>query len=352
MNRLKFRLLGLQGVIYSILLVSLPGCMPFSQTPVRSTQIVAANNLPKQKHTFASIPFEAQAQNIAQLLQQKKFSEVERIMADHIERRTSTRGGSYYPDAVLLSLFYGGIIELDQQFLQTLNQWVEASPQSSLALIVRSQFYYAYAWKARGNRYVSKTPQEAQAEYGRRLSKSIQDLTKAEEFDPSNPLLLLSILELAKDISMDREVFEEYFTAATDEIPYVFQAYQSKQIYLLPEWHGSEKELLAFVRESAASTPRGSAVPLNVIQAHRSLSKKYPSKKDYYNRKDVWAEVVQNYTRLVEDFPEAGMYAAWFAEAAAQAGKRELAQQNLKIALEREPNHSEVQRIAAQIGIQ
>ena len=149
---------------------------------------------------------------------------------------------------------------------------------------------------------------------------------------------------------MDREVFEAYFTAATDEIPYVSQAYQSKELYLLPEWHGSEKELLQFVRESAASTPRGSAVPLIVTQAHRNLSKKYPSKKDYYNRQDVWADISQNYTRLIEDFPDAGMYAAWFAEVAAQAGKNELAQQNLKIALEREPNHSEVQRIAARIG--
>lgn len=249
-------------------------------------------------------------------------------------------------------MFYGGSIKLDQTFLQTLNQWVETSPQSSLALIFRSQFYYAYAWQARGNRYIGKTPQEAQKEYRQRLSRSIQDLKKSEALDPNNPLLLLSVLELAKDIGMKQDVFEEYFTAVTDKIPYVFQAYQSKQIYLLPEWHGSEKELLEFVRESAASTPRGSAVPLNVIQAHRSLSKKYPNKKDYYNRKDVWADVVQNYTRLVEDFPEAGMYAAWFAEVAAQTGRGDLAQQNIKIALEREPNHPGVQRISAQIGSQ
>lgn len=139
---------------------------------------------------------------------------------------------------------------------------------------------------------------------------------------------------------------EPYFTKAVQTYPHFIQAYQEKAIDLQPQWGGNEQELLRFVRNAAETAPRGTAIPLIVTQSHKSLAKRSLSKRLYYNRADVWRDLETNYMRLIEDFPQAGWYALWFAETAQDAGRQEIAEQYFKLAQEREPDNPELlQRI-------
>lgn len=97
-------------------------------------------------------------------------------------------------------------------------------------------------------------------------------------------------------------------------------------------------------QNASANAPRGTAIPLIVAQAHQSLCLRYPNKRRYYNREDVWRDIEDSYMRLIEDFPQAGWYPFWFAEVAKEAGRDEVAAQYFRMAQEREPDNPQLLR--------
>jgi hypothetical protein len=349
MNRLILRSWLPQCAMAGLFLLLLPGCLPLQEVKVSSAQILTGSTQPRLKHKFATIPFETQAEEVALLLQQNRFTEIEQIIDQHIQHQTATHGGFYYPDIIFRQLFTEEIISIDSRLEQRLTQWVQTSPNSTTALITRSTFYYYYAWQARGNGYNATIPKPAKEEFLRRLALSSQDFESAYELEPDNPLVLIMALELSKFSGTTKKGFEEYFDAATARIPYMAQAYQQKMNFLRPQWHGSDLKMLNFVRQSAASAPRGSTIPLFVAHAHASIAQRNISNKTYYNRPDVWADIEASYTRLIEDFPATAIYPAQYAEVAADVGNFNLAQRMIQIAQAREPNHPVVQRISAKV---
>ena len=339
-------------VLIGLIIISTEACSLHSASKDSSSQTSLINSQRnQQQHNFAKVPFEQQAQQMIALIWDEKFPQVESLMAQLIDDQLSTRGGFYYPDAVLQTVFTTAPPATYRLLREKLNQWVARDPESVLALVVRSQFYRDRAWDARGEKLISKTPQPAREEYTRLIKLCLEDLEAAQNLNPDHPLLLLAILRVGSETGMSRQVFESYFDAITDQIPFLPQAYHSKERYLEPQWQGSEAELLSFVREASAAAPKGSVVPLIVSQAHRAneLFHRYPDRREYLNRVNVWADIEQSLTRVIEDFPKAGLYPALYAELAYFADKDDIAQTYIKIALEREPNHPEIQRIKSKI---
>lgn len=294
------------------------------------------------KSNVAKISFEEQAAIIKQLLKQNKFQKVEQILNHAIKEQTRSRGGFLYAGSVLSSLFD----KTDLSLLEPLNNWIEEYPESSLAYTVRGYFYYDYAWSIRGHRYIRKTAPEKVEEYSRLLALCANDIKQALDKNPENPLALLYVLRIGRNTNMSREVFEYYFSEANSIIPNFIRVYQEKMLYLDPNWHGSETELLNFVRITVANAPRETAMPLLLPQTHENITKKN-NRKDYYNQPRIWNEIKQSYLKLIEDFPESGMYPLWFAEMAEDAGKEIIAQRYYALALEREPQNTLIQKKVA-----
>ncbi|MGL5079182.1 MAG: hypothetical protein ACRDBG_25560, partial [Waterburya sp.] len=230
--------------------------------------------------------------------------------------------------------------DFDPNWQTYLDLWIKKSPDSSVAYLVRSTFYFNYAWELRGNRFIERTPEEAKQKFIEKMVLSINDIKKSLSLDPENPLIIANILSIGNSYSMPKENFEAYFQKAINLIPYFPDAYMAKTIYLQPQWHGSEAELLAFVRKTAKSAPQGSALPLLIITAHQGLCGYSDlNKKDYYNRPEVWQEIQTNYDRLITELPESGYYAFEYAELARKIGREDIAQYNYNVAWEREANH-------------
>jgi hypothetical protein len=228
----------------------------------------------------------------------------------------------------------------DHNWQTYLDSWIGESPDSSTAYLLRSVFYFNYAWEFRGNRYIQKTPEEAKQKFMETMILSVNDIEKALSLDPENPLIIVNLLSIGQSYSMSRETFEVYFQKAINLIPYFAEAYISKTLYLQPQWYGSTAELLAFVRETTKSAPEGSALPLSVITAHRGLCAYYDlNKKDYYNRPEVWQEIQASYERLIRELPESGYYAFEYAELARKIGREDIAQYNYNVAWEQEADH-------------
>ena len=307
---------------------------PFTNTNSNYQQI-------STKYKTSSIIYEKQAKIIKQLLSQFSFQEVEDILEKSIKKQTRSRGGFLYVSSVLSVL----ADQVDLSLLESLDSWIEQYPESSLAYTVRGYLYYQYAWNIRGKRYVDKTPQDQIREYRRILKLCAEDIAQAIELDSENPLALLYILRVGRNVGMPRDDFEYYFSEATSVVPQFIQAYQEKSLYLAPNWHGNETELLNFARKTVASAPRGTALPIVLPQAHERISKqKKYNRRDYYNQPQVWNEIEQSYLRLIKDFPRSGFYSLWFAEAAEDAGKYQIAWQYYVIAQQREPSNDLIRR--------
>ena len=169
-----------------------------------------------------TVTFEVQAKHVRELLKQRRFPQVEQIVDRAVKDRTLTRGGSFY-GVVLLD--YAFSEEFDPSLLAVLDDWVEQSSNRSLAHTARSSFYYHYAWKMRGDRFSSKTPEKAMRDYSRLLAASKADIETALELDPNNPLALFWMLRLGRNQSMPLEVFDEYFERVGQQVPFFLQAF-------------------------------------------------------------------------------------------------------------------------------
>ncbi|PSF35031.1 hypothetical protein C7H19_17975 [Aphanothece hegewaldii CCALA 016] len=310
-----------------------------------STRILADPTINQiQLKSYTTLEYEAQAENILNLLEQEKYTQIEQILNNSIKEKKLTRGGFYYAVSVLDT----AMSSLDPSWVTFLDNWIKKSPNSTIAYSVRAYFHYYQAWDIRGNRYVNKTPAENIQEYLKRLALATADTEKAIALNSNNPIAIFAKLRIKRNMgrSSARD-FEPVFKKAITLVPNFMQAYQEKSLYLTPQWGGSEQQVLAFVRQAAKSAPRGTAIPLLVPQAHEDLCRNYPNKQYYYNQPQVWNEVEKNYLRLIKDFPRAGWYPLWFAEVAKIAKKDQLARQYFKMAISREPNNPEIKRRAS-----
>ena len=290
-----------------------------------------------EQRNFTKVPYGTQAKIIKELLQQNRFTQIEQILNDAIQSQLLTRGGSWYAAAVLDRAF----TKPDPQLLIALDSWVRQDPRSSLAYAARGYFYYHYAWSFRGNEYTNKTPKKALQKYWKQLTLCAEDIQQALSIDSENPLALLYVLRLGRNTKMSLETFNQYFAKATAMVPFFLQAYQEKSLYLAPNWYGDATSMLNFVNKSVSSAPRGTAIPLLLPQAHNGICnyRRDCQKSQYFKEPKVWQDIETSYLHLIEDFPQSGVYAYWFAKNARKAGKTKIARQYYELALRREPNN-------------
>ena len=347
---MQLRSILCRSVIAGLCCLYLPSCNDLPQKKTHSSFATLTNALPAYTHNFASVPFEQTAQEIADLIQQGEFSKVEDILNTHIEQKTSTRGGFYYPILVIDNAIDEILPSMDDKTLMDLGRWVQSSPESALPYVFRAKYFYEAAWRVRGEKYINETPEENRNGYRELMEYYLDDLNSAFELNPKSPIVLEELLDAGRDVGSPREEFDSLFDQLMEFDPYFAHAYVAKSNYLLPQWRGSKKELLEFIDDSMAKAPRGTALPLLIPFTHDDLGNYGGNKRTrYLKQPEVWADIEFAYTRLIEDFPKGGLYPAWYAETAADIGKYDIAREYIQVALEREPNHPKVLKIKSYI---
>jgi tetratricopeptide (TPR) repeat protein len=284
---------------------------------------------------------------VSNWLKQGKYQEIEQFFQTAIAEKKLTAAGRYYAVQVLDRIFEDSDVakSFDAGWQIYLDRWLDKSPNSSLAYLFRGIFYYNYAWEIRGNKFISKTSEEARQGFREKMRLSVEDIAKSLSIDAENSLTSIEVLRISNSIGMPREEFEAFFQKAIALVPNAPEAYAAKTLYLQPQWHGSEAELLTFVRESVNSAPQGSAIPAIVKIAYSGLcASSGLNRQEYFNRPEVWQEIQASYDRLIKEFPESGYYAFQYAQLARQTGREDIAQYNYNLAWEREPNHPLINR--------
>jgi tetratricopeptide (TPR) repeat protein len=280
---------------------------------------------------------------VREMLVQKRFDEVDALLQGLLDAGVLTRNGFLYAGSLIQEACHHAS---ERPALgASLDEWVATRPSSSMAYTFRGSFNYKYAWDARSGRRASEVQGDQWTLMRERAALMRRDLMKAAELDTRNPIppwLLVAGSRLTGD---DQGFVEEWFQRAVELRPCFAQVYMHKIHYLMPKWgnESSDAAMVGFARAVTKAAPRGSALPHLVLLAHHEAARsRRPRRAEYLAQPEVWNEIKAATERLMEDFPQSGIWPSRYAELASWAKRRDEARRFHEMALERDAGSVEV----------
>lgn len=172
--------------------------------------------------------------------------------------------------------------------------------------LIKGKYYREYGWDARGGGYADKVTEEGWRLFGERIAIAAESLEKAWKMNSTDPRIPTEMVEVIVGQGKSRPTMELWFGRAMKLNTNNHEACYNKQRYLMPVWHGSEEEMLAFGRECVKSTEWGGHVPLNLVNAHDWIAKRpeHKSSKQYWKNAEVWADMKMAYEKFFKLNPD------------------------------------------------
>lgn len=257
--------------------------------------------------------------------------------------------------------------------LPALNEWIVTNPESDSPLTIRGVAYEQYGWKARGSKFASKTKKEQFEIMYAMFEKSYIDLTQVVERNPNNKAAWYSLLGQTFHASTERKHNVDIFNQAITHHPNYYHIYRRKLETLNQRWGGHPGEALAFARYFSQQAPKGSYLPLLVVEAHEDIGnwlkhatpkrprnnrndtpllkatfvrqvatdsdpdKFYANRAKYYAQPEVWAEITEAVNTVLASHPRFSYAMLMYAELAYDAKKYGIAYEYYKKALDVDP---------------
>lgn len=300
--------------------------------------------------TTATVPFERQANTVFNYISMGNYGQAEQFLNTELQKQTRTRGGSFYVYVVLgraISDYWE--LPVEPQMMDWLNKWRSQYPDSIWPYLVEYEYYRNVAWSLRGQDSARKTSKEQWQGYRQKLELAIQALEQAIELDPWHPVALLNVLEVGKEIGLERDIYDSYFEAAVEVVPFEQVVYTYKMAYLLPQWQGKGEESLEFARQVFRQAPPDTALPYTLVLAYQRYCKIARNCSKFLQTPQHWSEITQACDRLMTDFPKAESYFSTCAGLAEKADKVDLAYQWINDGLKHTPGHPSLQAWAGRL---
>lgn len=155
-------------------------------------------------------------------------------------------------------------------FLEELNKWLQHSPQSAFAHLIRANYYYGVGVGRRGSRYVSETPESDLNAFREYMKLATADALDAIRLDASNPYAYSTLLKIYS-MSGNTPIMENAFQDAISRFPNYYPLYTERLETLAPKWGGSPQAMVAFVEQYANHEPEDSPLRLLHVELYASL---------------------------------------------------------------------------------
>lgn len=133
-------------------------------------------------------------------------------------------------------------------------QWVKSSPSSPTAHIALADYWFLYAWKARGGGFANTVTEEGWKLFRERLAKARKVLEDCRAFATRDPMWYGVMLGVAQGQGWDLDRYDALFEEAVTKEPDFLGHYFDKANYMLPRWTGDPAALAKFVDQSVART--------------------------------------------------------------------------------------------------
>lgn len=239
-----------------------------------------------------------------------------------------------YPDDVLNS--YGrDLLDHVQNDLDALNRFDEVlqnafptdQPNSALKIGLQGSYYINAAWNARGCGWAREVTEEGWKLFHERLQKAADILEAGYvKYPEAAPIsIAMMTVELGQGHGGGR--FDRWYQRAIEADPDNIETYLSKQHYLLPRWHGSDREGFNYGLACAETQNWQCKIPLVLTYVLDDIAQRNPK---IYADPEIWKQAQYLYHTYLEKYPLSNYQRSRYAKAAAQGEHWELAQEQFQ----------------------
>lgn len=185
---------------------------------------------------------------------------------------------------------------------------------------VTGYFYVKYAWDARGYGFANTVTDEANKLFQSRLHKAEAALKRAWRLDPADPQICVQMLWVAVGRALPRETMELWFRRAMAIDGDCLAACAAKLDYLMPKWHGTEEDVLAFGRACVKTENYESDLPLVLVKGRQELADQAENRRAYLDREEVHRDLHEVMDGYLRRFPDSKYLRTMFAKDLLEAG--------------------------------
>jgi hypothetical protein len=175
-------------------------------------------------------------------------------------------------------------------------------------LLVKGAFYINYAWEARGRGWAKDVTPAGWEGMRQRLAVAAVALEEAWRLDPNNALVATQMLSVELGQNQGRERFDLWFRRAMLADGDNFDACAKKLYCLLPQWHGSREEALAFGQQCLATGNWKGQLPQILVQAHLQLTGDSTwtaaERAVYFRQPEVWRDCQSVWGGCLKQHPD------------------------------------------------
>lgn len=183
------------------------------------------------------------------LYTERDFDKVEEQLDENFATKSEPWKAHRYSGLIsTMGTYYAG--EDTEVFLSTLNQWVEAKPESHYARLVRGNFYNAYAWKFRGGGYANTVTGDGWQRFERYLNLAKRDLDQAHAMNPNDPEASNKMIDTANGLGMSDADIRGYYERAIEINPLHYEARFQYMHVSRPIWGGSIRKVFKIARSA------------------------------------------------------------------------------------------------------
>lgn len=158
----------------------------------------------------------------------------------------------------------------DPNFGRQLNAWVEKSPASMPAHLVRAKFYHDVGWLRRGHGYVNTVSEDGMRAFMDAMGNGEADVNRALQLDSTEPFLQSLRLEILRGYGYSDKMGLA-LQESVSKFPAFFPPYDLTLSTLQPKWGGNIDTMFRFVDHFRSTDPDGIAAKLLDIDVYRYL---------------------------------------------------------------------------------
>lgn len=174
-----------------------------------------------------------------------------------------------------------------------------ALPGSAVPARFAAQFFLTWAWDARGSGTAGSVTNDGWRLFRERLDAAEKAAVEGWNADPLDPDCCAIMVTVCQGKGAERAEMEQWFRRAMLADPENLLACEAKLTYLLPKWHGSRAEAVAFARECLENGSGASRIPLLMVVAHGELGGRLEDGGPYWRSPEVWRDVRATYEKVL-----------------------------------------------------
>ena len=180
---------------------------------------------------------------LRKLLKQRNFKKLNKILSELDESFKKDIKNEQH----LFSAYETFFIK-KESYESLFNDWVEATPDSHIPYLARAKYFYAMAWKVRGNDYSSETPKKQKYKMLDYLKRAMEDI-RIPMNEKKPPILAFELLlRIAK--LQGHDDLKDAFKAVIKIYPATFNYRNIYLSSLTPRWGGSYEKMQNFIEET------------------------------------------------------------------------------------------------------